>query len=66
MIWGRRKRAQEAADEALAAKIEAELDLKEAKQTQREVTVQSDRIREINRQNHFSEGLQRSFRGRPV
>ncbi|HJX77263.1 DUF7620 family protein [Glutamicibacter sp.] len=66
MIWGRRKQAQEAADEALAAKIEAELDLKEAKQTQREVTVQSDRIREINRQNHFSEGLQRSFRGRPV
>lgn len=66
MIWGRRKRAQAEADEALAAKIEAELDLKEAKQTQREVTVQSDRIREINRQNHFSEGLQRSFRGRPV
>ena len=66
MIWGRRKRAQAEADEALAAKIEAELDLKEAKQTQREVTVQSDRIREINRQNHFSEGLQRSFRGRPA
>lgn len=66
MIWGRRKRAQEAADEALAAKIQADIDLSAAHETKREVEKQSERIREINRQNHFSEGLQRSFRGRPV
>lgn len=65
-FWKRYKQAGQDADEALAAKIQAELELKEAKKIQREVAEQSDRVREINRQNHFSEGLSRSFRRKPA
>ena len=66
MIWGRRKRVQAEANEALAAKIEADIELAAAHETKREVTEHSEKLREINRQNHFSEGLTRSFRGRPA
>lgn len=64
MFRGRRKKAQLEADEALAAKIESQIELAAARQTHREVQQQSALIREINNRNHFSEGLQRSFRGR--
>lgn len=64
MIWGRRKKAQAEADEALAAKIEADIELAAAHETKRAVAQHSERLREINRQNHFSEGLTRSFRGK--
>ena len=37
MIWGRRKKAQAEADEALAAKIEADIELAAAHETKREV-----------------------------
>ena len=66
MIWGRRKKAQTEADEALAAKIQADIELAAAHETKREVTQHSEKLREINRQNHFSEGLQRSFRRKPA
>lgn len=65
-LWKRRQQVEAEALEAKAAKIEADIELSAVKQTQREVAVQSARLREINKQNHFSEGLQRSFRGRPA
>lgn len=65
-FWKRHKQAGQDADEALAAKIEADIELAAVKAQQREVAKQSEQLREINKQNHFSEGLQRSFRGRPV
>lgn len=66
MIWGRRKKAQAEANEALAAKIEADIQLAAAHETKREVAQHAEKLREINRQNHFSEGLTRSFRGKPA
>lgn len=66
IFWKRRTQAKNDADDALAAKIQADIDLAAVKQTRREVAEQSNKIRAINQQNHFSEGLQRSFRGRPV
>lgn len=65
-FWKRHKQAGRDADEALAAKIQADIELKAVKQTRAQVAAQSDKLREINRQNHFSEGLTRSFRGKPA
>lgn len=65
-FWTRHKKAVTDANEALAAKIEAERELKAVKQTRREVAEQSEKLREINKQNHFSEGLSRSFRSKPA
>lgn len=66
MIWSRRKQAEAEALEAKAAKIQAGIDLSAAHEVRREVSQQSEKLREINRQNHFSEGLTRSFRGKPA
>lgn len=65
-FWKRYKQAGRDADEALAAKIQAELDLKEAKKIQRQVAAQSELVREINRQNHFSESMTTAFRRKPA
>ncbi|ALQ30128.1 hypothetical protein AA310_12175 [Arthrobacter sp. YC-RL1] len=65
-FWKRHKQAGQDADEALAAKIEADIELAAVRAQQREVAKQSEQLRQINKQNHFSEGLQRSFRGRPA
>lgn len=62
----RRRQADREALEALAAKIQAGVELAAAKEVRREVGAQSERIREINAANHFSEGLHRSFRSRPA
>lgn len=66
MIWNRKRKKQAELDakEALAAKIQADIDLSAAYQTKREVGEQTKRLRQINSENHFSEGLHRSFRGR--
>lgn len=65
-LWKRKRQAEAEATEALAAKIEADIELSAAHETRREVSEQTSRLREINQQNHFSEGLQRSFRSKPV
>lgn len=65
-IWKRRQQVEAEAREAKAAKIEADIELSAAKQTQREVAIQAETLREINRTNHFSEGLTKAFRGRPA
>lgn len=65
-LWKRRRQVEAEALEAKAAKIEADIELSAAKQTQREVSKQSETLREINRTNHFSEGLTKAFRGRPA
>ncbi len=65
-FWNRYKQAGNDADEALAAKIQAEIDLKAVKKTRAQVAEQSEKLREINKQNHFSEGLSRSFRSKPA
>lgn len=65
-FWKRHKQAKTDADEALAAKIQADIELKAVKQTRAQVAEQSDKLREINKQNHFSEGLSRSFRSKPA
>lgn len=65
-LWKRRQQVEAEAREAMAAKIEADIELSAVKQTQREVSKQSETLREINRTNHFSEGLTKAFRGRPV
>lgn len=66
IFWKRHKQAGKDAEEALAAKIEADIELAAVREMQREVAQQSEKLREINRQNHFSEGLTRSFRGKPA
>ena len=63
-MWHRKKQAQAAAREAMAAKIQASVDLAAAQATRKEVAEQADRLREINKKNHFSEGLSKSFQGR--
>jgi len=64
--WRRRRQAEVEAKEALAAKIAASVELAAARQTKSEVKEQSDTLREINRRNHFSEGLARAMRGKPA
>lgn len=65
-FWKRHKQAKADVEEALAAKIQADIELKAVKQTRAQVAEQSDKLREINKQNHFSEGLSRSFRSKPA
>lgn len=65
-FWTRHKKAVNDSEEALYAKIQADLELKAVKKTRAQVAEQSEKLREINRQNHFSEGLSRSFRSKPV
>ncbi|KUM31564.1 hypothetical protein AQ436_00030 [Arthrobacter sp. EpRS66] len=65
-FWKRHKRAGKDVEEALAAKIEADIELAAVRATRREVAKQSEQLREINKQNHFSEGLSRSFRSKPA
>lgn len=65
-IWAR-KRAEEAdLRDAQAAKIQAGIDHAAARQTKRAASQQAETLREINRRNHFSEGLARAMRGKPV
>jgi len=65
-FWKRHKQAKADVEEALYAKIEADIELKAVRQTRAQVAEQSEKLREINKQNHFSEGLSRSFRSKPV
>lgn len=65
-IWGRKRKLQDEAREALAAKIQAGVDHAAAEQARREIGEQSRRLREINQTNHFSEGLTKAFRSKPV
>lgn len=65
-LWKRKREAEQEAQAALAAKIQADIELSAAHETRREVSQQSEKLRLINQHNHFSEGLQRSFRSKPV
>lgn len=65
-FWKRHQQAKADVEEALYAKIEADIELKAVRQTRAQVAEQSEKLREINKQNHFSEGLSRSFRSKPV
>lgn len=65
-FWKRKHQAQREADEALAAKIDADIQLSIAHETRREVSQQADKLRQINQTNHFSEGLTKAFRSKPV
>lgn len=63
-IREQRAQAEREAAEALAAKVQASIDLSVAQQTAREVEKQAEKIHRINRENHFSEGLTKAFHGR--
>lgn len=67
MIWPfskckHRTQAEQDRREALAAKIQAEVDDKAANETLREVSEQTGQLRTIYARNHFSESLTKAFR----
>ena len=63
IFWKRRRHVEEEALEAKAAKIDADIQLSAANQTRRDVEQQTNKLRRINAENHFSEALHKSFRG---
>ena len=67
-MWFRKRKATAQAEshEALAAKIQADIDQKVARDRLAEVSKQAEELIRINQTNHFSEGLTKAFRGRTI
>ncbi|MCS3492093.1 hypothetical protein M2368_001065 [Arthrobacter sp. JUb119] len=61
-FWNRHEQTERDAEEALAAKAQADIELAAAKTHQREIAKQSAKLFEINKENHFSESSHRSVR----
>lgn len=63
MRWLPFRRRKAECDEALAAKIQSEIDYKIAKEQHDRVSKQTGELDQVNRRNHFSESIRLAFGG---